>query len=439
MRNSIKAVAANYSLFKTKVTRSNSYSYHAFNSVYLEKAQHVADSRSCQALMDEWVKFFNDRHLWVIVNPTGEKISYISKQLNLKIARSRWADKKIAKDSIEGLWEMEGYRAVIIPDKNIYGHFDALIVSSDNNVFKPGMLKMHLWKRDGFYEMDFYRRDSTVVRSAIRFTGRNTLIDNDDIAWRRMEPLSPGTPVPSLHELSVNDPYRPTLSWHDSVTAIFTLPSCAPRYAPVVDSVISQNREKLASCAYLVIDIRNNGGGSDRTYRALLPYMLSGPVVMPKVGYYMTEENVKLFRSTGILKSLNSKDTLQRDTMLTAVSSSPVTANTYHEKPVQVAILMGPQTASSGETFVLKTKASPRVRTYGQATAGCVDGFNGNVIDVGGATLRYPTSVRTVNLPEDAIDPFGILPDVPVSPHEPEPLRFVIGHMKTADANKLNR
>lgn len=430
LEKAIDGVTENYALFKIKVDKTNETGFRSYNNVFMAKAKEIENTFQCQKLMDKWVLYFNDKHLWITVTSIDKKISYTNLHFNLKNARKHWNNRMIAKDPIEGLWEMDGYRAAIVPDTKNYGSFNAIIVSSDNQTFKPGMLKMHLVKRDAFYDMDFYRRDSTMVKSRIRFTAPHLLVDDDDITWRRMEPHTSGAIVPSLAELSAIDNYKPTLRWLDLHTAYFILPSCAPRYAQTVDSLVKTNESKLANCEQLIVDVRQNGGGSDRTYRALLPYILTNEVDQPKVGYYMSEENVKMFRSIGILKNLDPADTVKRGVWVRSQKKATLSAPVYHKNPVNVAILIDGKTASSGETFVLKSKCANRVLTFGQATAGCIDGYNGNVIDLGGAELRYATSIRTFNLPQDAIDPFGILPDVPISLHEANPIEFILSYLK---------
>ncbi len=435
LQQSIKGIENNYALFKIKVNADNFKEYQSFNRLYLIKAQSIKQSGACQKLLNDWVAYFRDKHLWVTVDTEAEKIDYIQYRLALKSYRKRWLDHKIAKDSIEGLWEMEGYRAVIIPDLKNYGQFNALIVSADNDTFKPGMLKMHLIKKDGFYDMDFYRRDSTMVSSTIRFSGKYTLLDDDGLSWRKLEPTAPTDHIPTLAEMNQADPYKPTLKWINEKSAIFTLPSCAPRFGSVVDSLINVHKNKLEQCRNLVVDVRGNGGGSDRTYRALLPYMLTKASIQPKVGYYLSDENVKLFRELGILEKLNPSDTSRRGTWATTSETPYLSAAHYAKSPQNVAILMDSKTASSGETLVLKGKTSERVTTFGTATAGCIDGYNGNIIRFNGGSLRYPTSIRTINLPQNAIDPFGILPDVPISDTVSDPIGLILDYFEQTEKN----
>lgn len=386
LSQSIQKVEENYALFKIKVNANTQQNYQAFNQLYLQKAKAISEPLACQKLMNDWVAYFNDKHLWITVKTEDKKVSYLQQKLQLRSYRSRWEDHNIPKDPIEGLWEMEGYRAAIIPDPKKYGHFNAIIVSADNETFKPGMLKMHLKKRDGFYEMDFYRRDSTLVSHTIRFTGKHTLLDDDDLAWRRLEPLDKKEQVPTLEELAKLDPYRPSLKWLDEKSALFTLPSCSPRYGPVVDSLIKSNMDKLGHSQNLIVDVRGNGGGSDRTYRALLPYLLTQASPQPKIGYYLSDENIKMFRELGILQKLDPADTSRRGIWATMSQVPYVSAPHYATTPQHVAILMDSKTASSGETFVLKAKTSQRVTTFGTATAGCIDGYNGNIITMTGAS-----------------------------------------------------
>lgn len=425
LQNAILSVEENYALYHIKVPHDNKKLYERYNLVYLEKASILTSPSKCQSLMDDWVTFFQDKHLWVTVDKELTKVKYQKLPLDLKQAKRRWANSNIAKDPIEGLWEMEGYRVAILPDVYKYDIFNGIVVSADNDVFKRGMLKMRLKKSIDGYDMDFYMRDSTMMATRIHFTTAHTLLDDNNIHWRRLS-VHDGSPAPpKLSQLTLIDPYKPTLKRIDSTAILFTLPSCSPKYSRVVDSIMLTNHAALEACKLFIVDVRNNGGGSDRTYRSLLPYILTQSLQMPSVGYYMSAENSKMFRELGILNNLDPIDSTARNKIVMAKKS--IQSDTFKplKSPRQVALLTNRFTASSGETFVLKCKQSNKVITFGETTAGCIDGYNGNIIDIGGARLRYPTSIRSMEVIERPIDPFGILPDIPLNARGESIIDFV--------------
>jgi len=103
--------------------------------------------------------------------------------------------------------------------------------------------------------------------------------------------------------------------------------------------------------------------------------------------------------------------------------------DTIYEQPKKIAVLTSKSTVSSGETFVLRSKKSPRVIVYGQNTAGIIDGFNGSELELGCVTLRYPQSVRALDVDKNPIDPHGIAPDVFLD-ESVDALEFAMQHMK---------
>jgi len=264
------------------------------------------------------------------------------------------------------------------------------------------------------------------LKTKMDFTSDHTLLDENGIAWRRKS-VPKGHPIPpSLQELSSLDPDKPNFRWLDDQTSIITLPSCAPRYSKIVDSLMFANKEGLANCKLMIVDVRDNGGGSDRTYKALLPYILTEPLKLPKVGYYTSKENKKMFKEIGIFQHLDWQNDTVSSRLITLRPSTKKENLSFQSYPINVAVLTNNATASSGETFVMKSKQSSRVTTFGEVTAGCVDGYNGNIIDLNGAKLRYPTSVRTLDVIHSAIDPFGLLPDVRFPSQGDDLINFVV-------------
>lgn len=103
--------------------------------------------------------------------------------------------------------------------------------------------------------------------------------------------------------------------------------------------------------------------------------------------------------------------------------------DTFYAQPKKVAILIGENTVSSGETFVLNSKQSSKVILYGQNTAGIIDGFNGLEMDLSCFNIRFPSGVRTIDVAENPIDPYGIAPDVYLD-KSVDALDFALKHLR---------
>jgi len=205
----------------------------------------------------------------------------------------------------------------------------------------------------------------------------------------------------------------------------------------IVKKLVQQNEEKLKNANLLIVDVRNNGGGSDYTYMPLLPYIYSGPVQMTEFGAWVSPGNKAYFSEW-----LDKSDTLNNTQLYQAIQSNTTQMVTWPEEgledkldtlftqPYKVAIIANENSASSAETFVFRCNQSNKVVTFGQSTSGTVDGFNGNDYETDCFSLRYPTSLRTIHYYKEAIDPFGILPDVYLSEDLDDPINYIIEFMK---------
>ena len=70
-----------------------------------------------------------------------------------------------------------------------------------------------------------------------------------------------------------------------------------------IDSMFRAHRQDLTSMPNLVLDLRNNGGGSDFSYKPILPYLYTNPVKTVGVDVFSTDANI-----AGWKKILEDKD-----------------------------------------------------------------------------------------------------------------------------------
>ncbi len=218
-----------------------------------------------------------------------------------------------------------------------------------------------------------------------------------------------------------------------------------------VSSFVEKNHDKLIKANSLIIDVRNNGGGNDATYFPLLPYIYSGPVKLPTMGFWLSKKNKELFLGwfpEDAIAEAEANGELDAETKqlfeeIKAKENEMVyygnkdysfdEIDTIYSQPKKVAIIANSESASSAETFVYRCNQSDRVVTFGQNTAGVVDGFNGNDIEHDCFTLRYPTSVRTKNIETEAIDPNGICPDVYLDEKQENIIEFIVDFFENLD------
>jgi len=62
-----------------------------------------------------------------------------------------------------------------------------------------------------------------------------------------------------------------------------------------VEEFVEKHKDKLQKANILIIDVRNNGGGSDYAYFPLLPYIYTGKVYMPSGSLWISQGNIAHF------------------------------------------------------------------------------------------------------------------------------------------------
>ncbi|WP_353334267.1 S41 family peptidase [Bacteroides sedimenti] len=202
---------------------------------------------------------------------------------------------------------------------------------------------------------------------------------------------------------------------------------------PIADMV---EQYKKSGCENLIIDIRSNGGGSDSTFGPLGDLIYTHKGVVDGVEWWASKNNINSFKKVvqgikneksrayynGICKQLelhvgefvvNGKPTLD------------IVSDTVYDFPRKIAIVIDGSVASSGEEFVLISKAcSNKVTVYGKDnTMGVLDFSNVMSVNLPNSkmTLYYPIS-RSKRLPDRGIDETGIAPDVRITLPDPKKL-----------------
>lgn len=223
------------------------------------------------------------------------------------------------------------------------------------------------------------------------------------------------------------DPNAPRFEVLGKDTVLFTIPTFDDRYAPTMKKLVADHRAELASHGNWIIDVRNNGGGSDSTYAPLMGWLLDGDLRGYRTEYYVTPANIKAQEEICARTSDPAQCRKELDPvvarMRTAAPGSFVLKGSERieyekvkleaKRPARVAVLTDRGCGSSCEQFVLEARTSYRVKVVGRPTYGSLDVSNlrPHVLPSGRAQLYYATT-RTTRLPDMRIDTIGIAPDI---------------------------
>ena len=192
--------------------------------------------------------------------------------------------------------------------------------------------------------------------------------------------------------------------------------------------LIEKNSEKIENSKALIIDVRNNGGGTDDVYQPLLPYILTNPIRIMSVEFFATHTLVNGLRDYAIKNikqdSINEVKRIDEDlreyrenigkfvlygdkkVMIDSIALNP-------KGPKQVIILANRNVASSAENFLFSSRQSKKVKIMGTPSMGALDYGSIREFKFGcdNYQLLLPT-YRSARLPQYPIDNIGIQPDI---------------------------
>jgi len=141
----------NYSLISFKVNNKNKNIYEA-HKVSLLKRANSQNWEDCQQLINAYMDFFNDGHLWVdkVEQPSPKKEIQYTEVTDLDSMKIMALLKSNELDPIEGIWENNSYTIGIVKNqnKNRERDFAGIILQSSNPNFKKGEVKMEIRKNE---------------------------------------------------------------------------------------------------------------------------------------------------------------------------------------------------------------------------------------------------------------------------------------------------
>ncbi|WP_333865642.1 S41 family peptidase [Sphingobacterium sp.] len=192
--------------------------------------------------------------------------------------------------------------------------------------------------------------------------------------------------------------------------------------------LIEKNSEKIENSKALIIDVRNNGGGTDDVYQPLLPYILTNPIRIMSVEFFATHTLVNGLRDYAIknIKQDSTNEVKRIDDDLREYRENIGKFVLYGDKkvmidsiainpksPKQVIILANRNVASSAENFLFSSRQSKKVKIMGTPSMGALDYGSIREFKFGcdNYQLLLPT-YRSARLPQYPIDNIGIQPDI---------------------------
>lgn len=262
-----------------------------------------------------------------------------------------------------------------------------------------------------------------VLRSYLKVWRKGHLL-----IWRR--PAANAAAGPSTAKQEAPAEKNVQVSMLSQKTALIRLRSFSPEVRALLVASLREHRHALARRPNWIIDVRDNGGGSDSSFEPLLPWLLPDEFVTVGSELLATPANIRaeervcaLFAPGDPLCERTSKDALAQmrkgrpgeyvpQDDLGALQFTRAKA-VEQRRPFRVAVLIDDGCISSCEEFALVARQSFSVKLIGRRTYGALDYSNlrPHELPSGQRALMYAIS-RSTGLPGRSVDLAGVPPDI---------------------------
>ena len=207
----------------------------------------------------------------------------------------------------------------------------------------------------------------------------------------------------------------------DDSTLLFSLPNFHTDKKGIIDFLTKINKNKLLKTPYLIIDIRNNGGGSDNTWQGIIPFIYTNPIKTIGIDILITKE---LIREADEQHHWDKGYQQYRKKVMEFIEKNhckfyPNCSDGFDKypsitpNPKRVVILSNENNGSSGEEFLLAAKQSKKVIIMGQPTRGVLDYSNAGFLQCPSFAFQLCLPrTRSRRLPEHSVDKEKIKPDI---------------------------
>jgi hypothetical protein len=439
----IKHVEDNYVGFEDKITPANRNTYDSFVDS-LRKDALTAFGQKCYTLLNSYLDFYQDPHLNINIKVSPMYVNDIRKmfinesKIDIDINSLKKHFKEDDIDSIEGIWQLkeQGYEIAIFKDQFLANNYTGVILRADSIAWFPGQIKLRIQKDSAAdYNITFFRKDHTPSFHTGYQLLHNKLVFNAFGTWTKVYPTdssqstSEKESVISFRKISDN-------------CAVLTMKSFSIEYKKVTDSIIDANASTIKQLKYLIIDIRDNGGGVIMTYLHILPFLYTNPIISDPVYVKSSPANIAdyersskdtLFpeRTRNAFREMVKKMKRNGNGLVKINDGGAFSYDSTFKYPEKIGIIVNRGTASAAEFFLFQAMQSKKVTIFGTNTRGALD-----YTEVALRTLPCPYFIfncpmgRSDKISRPLIDNIGIKPNVLINKNNKDWVYFIQNYFK---------
>lgn len=411
----IKAhIEKNHGGFNKKIKSPEEQSYKAFTDKLENEIRTDNEGKYCIAYLKKYILFLQDHHS-NITGPSAAikedsaaaleaffKSPIYSNTETISI-RDEEILKKLEPDAqgVEGIYYTvdSTYKIGIIKNKTERRDYVGIILQSKTKLWSKGQVKLELkMMNDSVMEVYTYLRNHSLNYDQVTYKNGELQLTG----WNRAgKKASPNQPAISSELIS--------FKVLDSVTTLLGIRSFDASVYKKLDSTYREVIPIIRKYPYLIIDVRNNGGGADQSYMALMPLIYTDPYESDVVEIYNTAGNIKAYQDYDDRQRQNTTARqnvfkANIDKMKTATPNSFVPMGDGSPRRIsypknagrleKIAVLYNRNCASSCESLLFEVMNSKKAIMVGENSGGYT-GY-GNVMSVTtpcGNQLYWTTTV----------------------------------------------
>ena len=406
--------------------------YQAFCDSIQLIAKKSIDIFECQQILSDWTKYMRKGHIGIYINMDNSQKNDDSGLSDAEIIEKYSNTESVLYDSslinqleyvdnLQGIWKSDNYIIGIIKDTlNSEREYVGFIISSGIPQWQPKQVKIEMFKKDEELIANYYMQDHSIRKFKVEQLSDNK-IKMGSVFLIRHRSFSKNK-IDSL-EWKITTATNPMIFELSDKTMLLRIPSFKFSYKSAIDNILKEYKEVILTHDNLVLDLRDNGGGSDGSYRNLIPFLYTNPINNINVEYLSTPLNnshwsgydKKSFLIKLILKNKTKKlnKNLGKYVKIWEKEFFVTELKEVYKKPRRVYILVNENCASTTEQFLLASKQSTKVKIYGKQTFGALD--VSNVRKAISPDKMFALSycvTRTLRPAKHRIDGVGIKPDV---------------------------
>lgn len=428
----VQRVEGDYAGFQIKVDAERREAYDRFKAALRTDAAGAGVDR-CEEVLDLYVGFFQDYHLFFLRNSkAGGPGGTTARPWTEVEARAEIERHRERLDPIEGLWySRTGRYAVLREPGTPAGTFSAVRLVTDG---KPSSELAVLFRRTSHGSYRAIGRDPQGVwqaNSASLYRGGALLVFGAE-GWGRLQPAVQDS------RLDPADPQAPSFARLNAGALYLSLPSFSGEYKPTLDALVEARGAEIGKADGLIIDLRGNPGGNT-IFSSLAPYLFTGPFKYIDANLILASP-LNLREIEEIRRPLGAEGA-ELDPVIQRMKENPgklvpfrddviYTPPVLSPGPRRVVLLVDRGVGSAAEAMVESAGQSQRVIVVGENTKGNIDYQNVNVWGMGCGDYAYaigiPLFTRTRDLPAGALDLIGIAPDIPIPLDQMDPVAFAL-------------